>query len=199
MRGSSRRAASTLPHPHVIDPVFHRKNCLHLLAQQPERRPRAATGRNLRPNLQLAVFEGKSPKRDDTRRSVLGAGPRFAPRGDDKVGVGTRFETWACSHVAFEEIDDVWPYFLEDGFGGACLKVMSADAFASFDDSDCLRVALELQLPIKADGSLPLPISVSAPNPVSESAFSEFRIQTVRDQLSASIIRHPAAGAARGG
>src|SRR5690349_17576899 len=27
--------------------------------------------------------------------------------------VATLFETWACAHVAFEEMSDVWPYVLE--------------------------------------------------------------------------------------
>ena len=31
--------------------------------------------------------------------------------------IATLFETWSCSHVRFEELNDVWPYLLEDRFG----------------------------------------------------------------------------------
>jgi hypothetical protein len=97
--------------------------------------------------------------------------------------VATQFEVWACSHIDFEQMADVWPYFLEDRFGETCLAVMLPSALASFDESDCLRVAMRLRLPIICDGTLPVPIMVSAPNPLAESAFREFRIQTVRDTI----------------
>lgn len=51
------------------------------------------------------------------------------------------FEDWACRNVAFQELDDVWPYLLEDRFGAACLEIMSAESLAGFDADDCLRVA----------------------------------------------------------
>ena len=40
--------------------------------------------------------------------------------------VGNLFEDWACGHVAFEEHSEVWPYFLEDKFGAACLAADAA-------------------------------------------------------------------------
>jgi hypothetical protein len=97
--------------------------------------------------------------------------------------VAHQFETWACEHIVFEELEEVWPYLLEEHFGEACLEVVPADAFTKFDDSDCLRVALRLGLSIRTDKSLPLPIAVSATNPTSGSGFRAFRIQTVRDNL----------------
>ena len=40
--------------------------------------------------------------------------------------VGTLFEEWACRHVAFGHLGEAWPYFLEQGFGKACLAVREA-------------------------------------------------------------------------
>ena len=97
--------------------------------------------------------------------------------------VGNLFEDWACRHVAFEELSDVWSYFLEDKFGDACLAVVSPAGLAQFDDSDCLRVALHLRLPIRPHASLRLPVDVTAHNPAGGAAFRAFRIQTVRDAL----------------
>lgn len=33
------------------------------------------------------------------------------------MGVGTRFEEWACGNIEFEALEDVWPYLLESRFG----------------------------------------------------------------------------------
>ena len=93
------------------------------------------------------------------------------------------FERWACEHVAFDETDDVWPYLLQDRFGEACIAALSLDSLAQFDAQDSLRVAMLLKLPIKNDGVLPLPVCVSAKNPVAGSAFIELRIQTIRTHL----------------
>jgi len=97
--------------------------------------------------------------------------------------VATLFEDWACAHVVFEATSGVWPYFLEDRFGTACLEVVAPDGLAEFDSSDCLRVALHLGLPVRAEDGLPVPVDVQAPNPVLGSEFQEFRIRTLRDEL----------------
>src|SRR4051812_1127848 len=54
--------------------------------------------------------------------------------------VGTEFETWACRHLNFNELNDVWPYLLEDKFGTTCLSLMRVDALTDFNEQDCLRV-----------------------------------------------------------
>lgn len=95
---------------------------------------------------------------------------------------GEMFEKWACRHVAFSELDEVWPYLLERRFGGACLEVMDDDALAGFDANDCLRIAIKLHLPVWVDGSLPLPVCVEAPNPLAGAEFHRLRIQTVRHE-----------------
>jgi hypothetical protein len=94
--------------------------------------------------------------------------------------VGHQFEVWACVHVVFEATEEVWPYDLEDRFGAACLSTMGAGALASFEEADCLRVAWRLGLPLRADGKLPVPVCVSAQNPVIGSGFRAFRIHTFR-------------------
>jgi hypothetical protein len=68
--------------------------------------------------------------------------------------VANEFEMRACLHVNFDEINDVWPYLLEDKFDETCLSVFSPSELAQFDDSDCLRVARELRLPVKLDFGL---------------------------------------------
>lgn len=94
--------------------------------------------------------------------------------------VGEEFETWACRHVAFNELEYVWPYRLDERFGAVCLEIMEADRLAGFDAEDCLRVAFKLRLPMWVDGSLPLPFCVEAPNPHDGAGFQRLRIQTVR-------------------
>jgi len=101
----------------------------------------------------------------------------------EMMRVANLFEAWACAHVVFEEMSEVWPYFIEEEFGDACLKSILPGALAEFDDSDRLRVALRLRLPIQADEKLRVPVDVRAPNPNGGSEIREFRIHTVRDDL----------------
>ncbi len=97
--------------------------------------------------------------------------------------VGEEFENWACRHVAFHELDDVWPYLLDERFGGVCLEIMDAGSLEGFDADDCLRIAFRLRLPVRVDGMLPLPVRVEAPNPLAGAEFRRLRIQTVRREL----------------
>lgn len=92
----------------------------------------------------------------------------------------TLFETWATRHVCFDEFDDCWPYLLEDRFGTACVELVGAEGLASFDERDCLRVALRLRLPVIGSGALIVPLCVEAENPIAGSDFRRLRIQTVR-------------------
>jgi hypothetical protein len=98
--------------------------------------------------------------------------------------IAETFEAWACRHVVFAHLDATWPYLLIDRFGAACLNAIPPTAFASFNLDTCLRVAFRLRLPLRADGSLPLPVDVRATHPAPDSAFAEFRIQSVRDELA---------------
>jgi len=101
--------------------------------------------------------------------------------------IATLFETWACEHLNFNELNDVWPYLLEDKFGEACLDLLLPTALARFDESDCLRVALRLKLPVNIDSKLPVPFDLTLPNPVINAGFRQFRIQTIRDSSEGGI------------
>lgn len=94
--------------------------------------------------------------------------------------VATLFETWATAHVAFDHLGEVWPYFMEDRFGTACVEVSDVWALAGFDKTDCLRIAQHLQLPLFYEEGPLLPLEVRARNPVAGSAFTELGIQTLR-------------------
>jgi len=94
--------------------------------------------------------------------------------------IGKLFEDWACEHVEFAEFTEVWPYYLVGNFGEACLSVVFASHLASFEEEDCLRVALHLKLPVMVQDGLPVPVDLKAANPVLGSAFVAFRIQSLR-------------------
>jgi hypothetical protein len=97
--------------------------------------------------------------------------------------VATLFETWATAHVAFDHLGEVWPYFMEDRFGDACVEVADVWALASFDEMDCVRIVQHLQLPLYYEDGLVIPLEVRARSTVAGSAFVEFSIQTVRRHL----------------
>jgi hypothetical protein len=94
--------------------------------------------------------------------------------------IGGVFEEWACVHVVFEEMSDVWPYLLEEKFGTACLQRLELEDLSSFDTEDCLSVAMSLLLPLHYREGACLPLDVAAPNPVPGSPFAQWRIQTIR-------------------
>lgn len=60
--------------------------------------------------------------------------------------IAAQFEAWACKHVNFDKLTDVWPYMLEDRFGKECLSILLADNLSDFDDHDCRRIAARLRL-----------------------------------------------------
>jgi len=97
--------------------------------------------------------------------------------------IANQFEEWACLHIDFEELNEVWSYLLEDKFGETCLARIDPTALASFDDSDCFCVAMRLQLPIIFDDKLPIPVDLTTLNPVAGSPFKHFRIRTMRDAI----------------
>jgi len=95
--------------------------------------------------------------------------------------VAIRFEDWACLHIDFNELDDVWPYKMEDRFGTACLSSILPTRLNEFRDTHCLRTALSLHLPVRFDTNLPLPVGETAANPLVGSEFPTFQIRTMRE------------------
>lgn len=94
--------------------------------------------------------------------------------------VGTLFEEWACEYVAFAYLDDVWSYLLEQFFGESCLRVIEADALASFGSRECLLLTFDMKIPVWCDTELPVPFQKMIANTVNESPFRSFFVQTAR-------------------
>jgi hypothetical protein len=102
--------------------------------------------------------------------------------------IASDFERWACANIDFSETSEVWPYFLEDKFGQACLGVIMPTALASLEKIDLLRVAMCLRLPIKIKDSSPVPVMIEAINPTPGAGFQKFRIQSVRNLIEEDSI-----------
>jgi hypothetical protein len=94
--------------------------------------------------------------------------------------VGKLFEEWACTHVAFPHLNDVWSYFLEQFFGESCLRVIEADSLARFGSRECLLLTFDLEIPVWGDTELPVPFQKMIFNPVNVSPFESFLVQTAR-------------------
>jgi hypothetical protein len=108
-----------------------------------------------------------------------------AYRGGDEfmrqlMRVASLFESWCADRIDFENLDDVWPYLLEERLGDACIEVMGPECFVSFDEMDCLRVALHLKLPVKVLVGLAVPVNFAEDNTNAESPFCQLQIRTVR-------------------
>jgi hypothetical protein len=94
--------------------------------------------------------------------------------------VASLFETWCSEYLDFNQFSDVWPYLLEDKFGDAFLKVSFPTCLTEFDSVGCLRVAMVLRLPVRVIEGLPVPVNLTAANPLALSPFRHFQIRTVR-------------------
>ena len=65
------------------------------------------------------------------------------------IRIATLYESWACKHVDFDQLTDVWPYMLEDRFGKECLSILLVENLSDFDEHDCRRVAARLKLTVR--------------------------------------------------
>ena len=63
--------------------------------------------------------------------------------------IAVLFEAWSCAHVDFDELDEVWPYLLEDRFGRGCVSILAPDRLLDFDERDCQRIAAKLRLALR--------------------------------------------------
>ena len=63
--------------------------------------------------------------------------------------IATRFESWSCDHVDFDQLTDVWTYLLADRFGEECLSILLPENLADFDEHDCRRIAARLRLTLQ--------------------------------------------------
>lgn len=80
----------------------------------------------------------------------------------EAMRVGREFETWACQHVEFDEMEEVWPYFLE-GFQHHALRAVGTESgragegmeelLSNLRDLDAEawpKIAAVMKLPLKA-------------------------------------------------
>ncbi len=63
--------------------------------------------------------------------------------------VATVFEAWACRHVDWDQLDDVWPYLLESEFGRVVNEEISIYALDQFTEEHCPAVAAALKLALR--------------------------------------------------
>ena len=104
--------------------------------------------------------------------------------------IGTLFEEWACRHIEFDELTDVWPYILHDRFGGTCRAVRPVEELSMFSEIDCLYVALSLRLPLRDSPKLIIAVDLRAVNTVKDSGFPFFLIRSVRcSRLTEEVVR----------
>ena len=102
--------------------------------------------------------------------------------------IATTFEEWACSHVCFEEITEVWPYFLEEQFGSVCLEHIPLEHLASFRRDDSFSVSLKLKIPLLHTKVMVLPLNIEVQNPNLDSEFKAIKIQTVHRLIESNSI-----------
>jgi hypothetical protein len=123
------------------------------------------------------------------------AAPRQDVRSDqqfpDRKAGHTAAPAEVVEHRVTEELLPAPLLHWDDGFRRAGRRALAnSDSFlgqdlqlgllVGFEEADCLRVAWRLGLPLRADGKLPVPVCVSAQNPVVGSGFRAFRIHTFR-------------------
>ncbi|MGC3992108.1 MAG: hypothetical protein QM796_20925 [Chthoniobacteraceae bacterium] len=98
----------------------------------------------------------------------------------DMMAAAQLFESWACKHVYFDELNEVWPYLLEEHFGPVCLAEMPLETIGEFNQQSCMEVAIALKIPLRLDSGLIFPINLQANVGDSQMAFRKLRICTVR-------------------
>jgi hypothetical protein len=74
--------------------------------------------------------------------------------------IATEFEAWACKHVDFEELGEVWPYFMHDKFGTHALAVIGSEC--QLDEANATHwaaIAHAMKMPMRSvRGWVPYPI-----------------------------------------
>lgn len=103
--------------------------------------------------------------------------------------VASLFEEWCCERLDFEQLDNLWPYLLEDRFGDACLELMGPENLASFNATDCLRVAIHLRLPVIVKEGSVVPVNLNEENTNSESPFRTLQIRSMRHFMPEDDVR----------
>lgn len=65
--------------------------------------------------------------------------------------IGREFERWACDHINFDELGEVWPYYLEDKFGAAAVDVAGSECdLEKLGENHWPLIAAKLMCPLRA-------------------------------------------------
>lgn len=64
----------------------------------------------------------------------------------EAMRIAYAWELWACTHVDFEALSDVWPYFIEEKFGDALLASIGIENLSGIDDLAFPVIAQKLGL-----------------------------------------------------
>ena len=67
----------------------------------------------------------------------------------EAMRIATLFEMWSGERVVFEELEEPWPYLIEERFGRACLAVIGPLGLALGDERACESIARQLGLTIR--------------------------------------------------
>ena len=98
----------------------------------------------------MSLFDAAERAADENRNDLSGSyqgGDEFMRQC---MRVGREFEAWACAHVNFDELWDVWPYDLRDRFGAAAIKVAGSECHLNRLGADHWPlIAAELKFPLR--------------------------------------------------
>ncbi|MBE7498106.1 MAG: hypothetical protein HS117_24460 [Verrucomicrobiaceae bacterium] len=137
-----------------------------------------------------AVFACAVSLRDacEEKAAVCGINLNDEFQGGDQfwrevMRIAELLETWACENVAFDALEDVWPYLLEEKFGCACLEHVHVDGLTTFALMDCPMVAMNMEVPLMyRDGrNLPPDGTVSTTAGSSQQALETCLHSQIRD------------------
>lgn len=85
--------------------------------------------------------------------------------------VASEFEAWACKHVDFDALGEVWPYFMHDSFGRAALDAIGSECrLSEANGTEWPLIAGMLKLPLRQDRRGWIPYTV---RPYSNGNFCE--------------------------
>ncbi len=67
--------------------------------------------------------EGQRREQSEKKFNLSEAHHGFDQFMREVMRVANHFETWSCEHIDFAQLEDVWPYMLQDRFGEVCFGI----------------------------------------------------------------------------
>lgn len=112
--------------------------------------------------------------------------------------LGRVFEVWACDHIHFDSLQNVWPYYLEDHIGPAIEKMFweaNHTIPIMWDDSDLLSLAVNLRLPVLIAETTGSSMDIVWELPRSRPGeFQAYQVRTVRTTPDGESVEHYSIG-----